>query len=153
MASGLALLIIVVIFAFKFAKRNFKKAPFFSLGKLLLALIIALAVLVFIDKLTHLYSPHREPTLWILAGPFAWMFWVFQVGCAYLFPILLLIHPRFRKTIKGLMAASFLVVTGIFFERFLLVIPGTAHPMPFYPGQIELVSQYLDLQMLPMVIV
>jgi len=137
MASGLALLIIVVISAFKLAKRNFKKEPFFSLGKLLLGLIIALAVIFFIDKLTHLYSPHREPTLWLLSGPFAWVFWVFQVGCAYIFPILLLIHPRSRKTIKGLMAASFLVVMGIFFERFLLVIPGTAHPMPFYPGQIE----------------
>jgi molybdopterin-containing oxidoreductase family membrane subunit len=137
MASGLALLIIVVIFAFKFAKRNFKKEPLFSLGKLLLGLIIALAVLVIIDKLTHLYSPHREPMLWLLAGPFAWIFWIAQVGCAYILPIFFLVHPRFRKTIKGLMAASFFVVMGIFFERFLLVIPGTAHPMPFYPGQIE----------------
>ncbi len=137
MASGLALLIIVVIFAFKLSKRDFKKEPFFSLGKLLLGLIIALAVLVLIDKLTHLYSPHREPTLWLLTGPFAWLFWIFQVGCAYIFPILLLIHPRVKKTVGGLLVASFLVVTGIFFERFLVVIPGTAHPMPFYPGQIE----------------
>ena len=137
MASGLALLILVVIFAFKFAKRNFRKEAIFSLGKLLLGLTIALAVLVLIDKLTHLYSPHREPTLWLLTGPFAWIFWGFQVGCAYLLPILLLSHPRFKKRIKSLVAASFLVVMGIFFERFLLVIPGTAHPMPFYPGHIE----------------
>jgi len=137
MGSGLALLIIVVIFAFKSAKRNFKKNPFFSLGKLLLILIVVLSVLVFIDKLTHLYSPHREPTLWLLTGPFSWIFWGLQVGCAYILPILLLTHPRFKRTIKGVMVASFLVVIGIFFERFILVIPGTAHPMPFYPGKIE----------------
>jgi len=137
MASGLALLIIVVIFAFKFAKRGFIKEAFFSLGKLLLGLTIALVVLVSIDKLTHLYSPHREPTVWLLSGPFAWLFWGLQVGCGYVLPILLLSHPRIRNTIKGLLMASFLIVIGIFFERFNLVIPGTAYPMPFYPGRIE----------------
>ncbi len=137
MASGLALLIIVVISAFHFARRNYWKEPFFSLAKLLLGLTIALVVFVLIDKLTHLYSPHREPTLWLLTGPFAWLFWGFQVGCGYLLPILLLSHPQIRKTIKGLMIASSLIVIGIFFERFTLVIPGTAHPMPFYSGRIE----------------
>ena len=35
------------------------------------------------------------------------------------------------------MAAAFLVVLGIFGERFALVIPGTAYPLPLYPGKIE----------------
>ncbi len=35
------------------------------------------------------------------------------------------------------MVAAFSVVAGIFGERFALVIPGTAYPMPFYPGRIE----------------
>lgn len=137
MVSGLALLMIVIVVTFKLAKRNFKKDPLFSLGKLLLVLIVILAVLVFIDKLTHLYPPHREPTLWLLTGPFSWIFWGLQVGCAYLLPILLLAHPRYGKTIKGVTAASFLVIIGIFSERFTLVIPGTAHPLPFHPGKIE----------------
>ena len=137
MVSGLALLMIVVVVTFKLAKRNFRKDPFFSLGKLLLVLIVILAVLVFIDKLTHLYPPHREPTLWLLTGPFSWIFWGLQVGCAYLLPILILIYSRYKKTIKGIMIASFFVVIGIFGERFALVIPGTAHPLPFHPGKIE----------------
>jgi len=137
MASGLGLLIIVVVSAFHFASRPFKKEPLFSLGKLLLGFTITLFVFVSIDKLTHLYSPYREPTLWLLTGPFTWLFWIFQVGCGYFLPILLLSHPRTRNTISGLMIASFSVVIGIFFERFNLVIPGTAHPMPFYPGKIE----------------
>ncbi len=137
MASGLALLMIVVISAFHFAKRRYWKEPFFSLAKLLLGLTITLVVFVLIDKLTHLYSPHREPTLWLLTGPFARLFWGFQVGCGYILPILLLSLPEVRKTIKGLMVASSLIVIGIFFERYTLVIPGTALPMPFYPGRIE----------------
>ncbi len=137
MTSGLALLILVVILAFKFAKRSFKKEAFFSLGKLLLGLTIALVVLISIDKVTHLYSPHREPTVWLLTGPYAWLFWGLQVGCGYFLPILLLSHPRIRNTVKGLMTASCFIVVGVFFERFNLVIPGTAYPMPLYPGRIE----------------
>ena len=137
MASGLALLIIVVVSVFKFSGRKFNRDIIFPLSRLLLGLIIVLAVMVLIDKLTHLYSPHREPTLWLLTGPYAWVFWGLQVGCGYILPILLLTHPRYGKTIEGVMAAAFSVVVGIFGERFALVIPGTAYPMPFYPGTIE----------------
>jgi len=137
MVSGLALLIIAVVSVFKFAKREFDRNIIFSLSKFLFTLIIVLLILVGVDKLTHLYSPHREPTLWLMTGPFSWIFWGLQVGCGYILPILLLIHPRSKRTIKGVMGASFLVVMGIFGERFALVIPGTAHPLPFYPGKIE----------------
>lgn len=137
MVSGLALLIITVVFIFKFAKRTLDKNIIFSLSKLLFALIIALFIMVIVDKLTHLYPPHREPTIWLLTGPFSWVFWGLQVGCAYVLPIILLVHPRYGKNIKGVILAAFLVVMGIFGERFVLVIPGTAHPLPFYPGKIE----------------
>jgi len=137
MVSGLALLMIMVVLTFKFVKRNFDRDVIFSLSKLLLILIIALAVMVLIDKLTHLYPPDREPTIWLVTGPFSWIFWGLQVGCAYVLPIILLAHPRFRKDIKWVMAAAVLVVVGIFGERFSLVIPGTAYPLPFYPGKIE----------------
>jgi len=137
MASGLALLIIVVVSVFRFTNRRFNKEIVFSLSRLLLALVIVLFVMVFVDKLTHLYSPHREPTLWLLTGPYSWVFWGLQVGCAYVLPLVLLIHPRYKRTLSGVMGAAFLVVVGIFGERFALVIPGTAYPLPFYPGKIE----------------
>jgi Ni/Fe-hydrogenase subunit HybB-like protein len=137
MASGLALLMIAVVATFKFTKRNLNKELIFSLSRLLRVLIIVLVVMVLIDKLTHLSSPHREPTIWLLTGPFSWIFWVLQVGFAYILPMLILFHPQYGKTLKGVMVAVFLVVIGIFGERFSLVIPGTAYPLPFYPGKIE----------------
>lgn len=137
MASGLALLIITVVSVFHFVKREFDRKILFPLSRMLLVLIILLSVIVLLDKLTHLYSPNREPALWLLTGPFSSIFWGLQVGCGYLLPILILIHPRFKKTIQGVMIASFSVVIGIFGERFSLIIPGTAHPLPFYPGKIE----------------
>ncbi len=137
LVSGLALLMIVVVVLFKFTERKLDEDMIYGLSKLLLPLIAVLFVMVFVDKLTHLYSPHREPTFWLLTGPYAWVFWGLQVGCAYILPSILLIHPRSRRTLKGVLSAAILVVIGIFGERFALVIPGTAYPLPFYPGNIE----------------
>ena len=137
MVSGLALLMIAVVAVFKFTQRHLNQDLIFSLSRLLRVLIVILAVMVLVDKLTHLYSPHREATVWLLTGPYSWIFWVLQVGFAYILPLLILIHPRYAKSLKGVMVAAFLVVIGIFGERFSLVIPGTAYPMPLYPGKIE----------------
>jgi molybdopterin-containing oxidoreductase family membrane subunit len=137
LVSGLALLIIVVWAIFRFTQREWDQEILYALSKLLPPLIVALFTMVLLDKLTHLYSPHREPTLWLLAGPFSWIFWGLQVGCAYVLPFILLVHPQSKKTIQGVMTAACLVVIGIFGERFALVIPGTAYPLAFYPGRIE----------------
>ncbi len=137
MVSGLALLLIAVMSVFKCAQRKFDKTILFSLSRLLLVLVIVLSVTVSVDKVTHLYTPHRDQILWLLTGPFSWAFWVLQVGFAYVLPLFLLLHPRTRKSIKGVLAATVLVVIGIFGERFVLVIPGMANPLPFYPGKIE----------------
>jgi len=137
MVSGLALLMIVIVAVFKFTKKRLNQEIIFSLSRLLLLFIIVLTVMVLVDKLTHLYSPDREPILWLLTGPYSWVFWGLQVGLAYFLPIVILSHPKSGKTLKGVMVAAFSVVIGIFGERFALVIPGTAYPLPFYPGKIE----------------
>jgi molybdopterin-containing oxidoreductase family membrane subunit len=137
MVSGLALLMIVVVAIFKFTKKNLNQDIIFSLSRLLLFLIIVLTMMVLVDKLTHLYSPDREPIVWLLTGPYSWVFWGLQVGLAYFLPMIILSLPQYGKTLEGVMVAAFSVVIGIFGERFALVIPGTAYPLPFYPGKIE----------------
>jgi molybdopterin-containing oxidoreductase family membrane subunit len=137
MASGLALLIVAIVAVFKFTGRQYDRKIVFSLSRLLVALIVGLFVIVLVDKLTHLYPPDRDPVLWLFGGPYAWVFWGLQVGCAYLLPLVVLFHPRWSKTLAGVLVAALSVVIGIFGERFALVIPGTAEPMPFYPGKIE----------------
>jgi len=137
LVSGLALLIIVIWALFRVTKKKWDQEILYALSKLLPPLIAVLFTLVLVDKLTHLYSPHREPMFWLLAGPYSWIFWGLQVACAYVFPFILLVHPRYKKTIQGVMTAACLVVIGIFGERFALVIPGTAYPLTFYPGRIE----------------
>jgi len=73
------------------------------------------------DKLTHLYVPTENPPL---APQRTFFFGLLGTTSRlrYLLPLLILVHPRFKKTIKGVMIASFSVVIGIFGERFSLII-------------------------------
>jgi len=137
MVSGLALLIIAVVLTLRFSKRSMGQEVVFTLGRLLSALIVLLVILVVVDKLTHFYSPNRDATVFLFTGRYSWLFWAGQVGLAYIVPLIILFHPKARKTIKWIMIAAASVVIGIFFERLALVIPGLAYPLHYYPGHIE----------------
>ena len=137
MVSGLALLIITVVLTLRLSKRDVVSEMIHGLARLLSILIVILLLLVLVDKLTHMYSPSRESAAFLLTGKFSPLFWVGQIGLAYIFPILILFHPKAGKSIKWIIIASISVVVGIFFERFALVIPGLAEPLHLYPGHIE----------------
>ncbi|MBI2287793.1 MAG: polysulfide reductase NrfD [Chloroflexi bacterium] len=137
LVSGLALLILAVVFTLKFTRRDLKKEMIFSLGRLMSVFIITLLVLVFVDKMTHFYEPAREATVYMLAGPSSWVFWGLQIGMGGVIPLVILFNSRWNKTIRGIALAAASVVIGVFFERFYLVIPGAAYPLELYPGEIE----------------
>ena len=137
LTSGTALLTVVVVVAFKLTNRYLDKKVVVSLGRLLAFIIIVLFVMVFFDKLTHIYFPHREGALFLFTGPYWWLFWVFQIGMGIIIPLAILFHPRTGKTIKGVVIASISVVIGVLGERAALVIPGTAQVQQLYPGHIE----------------
>ncbi len=137
MTSGLALLIVAVILTLIFTGRKVKDKIIISLGKMLAAIIIILLILIFVDKLTHLYSPHREAAIYMLAGHLSWIFWGFQIGMGAIIPLFILLNPRLNKSVPWVAIASVSVVIGVFFERYYLVIPGAAYPMHYYPGKIE----------------
>ena len=137
LTSGTALLIIVVVAAFKFSNRFIDKKVVFSLGRLLSMIIIVLFFMVFFDKLTHMYVTQREGTVFLFTGPYWWLFWVFQIGMGIVLPLIILFHPKSGKSIKGVVVASISVVIGVLGERAALIIPGTAHVQQLYPGNIE----------------
>jgi Ni/Fe-hydrogenase subunit HybB-like protein len=107
------------------------------LGRLLSNIILVLLILVFVDKITHVYFPNRGGTMFLFTGTYWWLFWVFQIGMGILIPLIILFHPWTGKTVKGIVAASTSVIIGVLGERAALVIPGTAYPQPLYPGHIE----------------
>jgi Ni/Fe-hydrogenase subunit HybB-like protein len=137
LTSGTSLVILAATGTFKFTGRVIAKDLVLSLGRLLSGMILVLVVMVFIDKLTHLYFPNRESTLYLFTGSYWFLFWVFQIGMGIVLPLILLLHPRTGKTVGGIVLAAASVVVGVFGERAALVIPGTAHPQPLFPGHIE----------------
>jgi Ni/Fe-hydrogenase subunit HybB-like protein len=137
LTSGLALLIVAVILTLKLSGRVVKKELIASLGRMLVAFIGILLLLIIVDKLTHLYVPHREATLYMLAGRYAWIFWAFQIGLGVVIPLAILLNKRLNRTTGWVALAAASVVVGVFFERYYLVFPGAAYPQQYYPGEIE----------------
>jgi len=137
MVSGLAMLIIAVVLTFKLTRRDLNKDIVTGLAKLLAILICVISILVIVDKLTHIYSPNRDATIFLFTGKYSLFFWVGQVGLAYVVPLIILVNPKTRKDIKWIIIASASVVVGIFFERLALVLPGLAYPLHLYPGEVE----------------
>jgi molybdopterin-containing oxidoreductase family membrane subunit len=137
LTSGVALLIVAMVLALLLSDRRVRGGMVASLGRLLAVFIIVLVALITVDKLLHLYSPERDATLYMLAGPRSWIFWGLQIGLAVAVPLIILFNPRWNKNMRWVFAAAVSVVVGVFFERYYLVIPGAAYPQPYYPGKIE----------------
>ena len=138
LTSGLSLLILVVILTLLLSKRDLNRKMVISLGRLLVGFIVILLLLITIDKLTHVYSPDREATMYMLFGHYSWIFWGLQIGMGIVLPLLILLNPGLNIRVRWVAAAAVSVVIGVFFERYYLVIPGAAYPQPYYsPGNIE----------------
>jgi len=137
LTSSLALLVVVMIATFHFTHRQAREELVTSLGKLIAGFLCGVILLIWITELTHGYKPDRASSIFMLTGPFSWIFWSFQVFLGEVVPLLILFHPRLRKTVKGVLTASVLIVIGVFFERYYLVIPGLAYPQSYFPGKIE----------------
>ncbi|MBI5869990.1 MAG: polysulfide reductase NrfD [Actinobacteria bacterium] len=75
----------------------------------------------------------------LLTGPYAFNFWVLELGIGMIIPLLLLIKSR-GTNIGMMVLASTLMIFGIFFMRYDLVVVGQVVPVQFemdvteYPG-------------------
>jgi molybdopterin-containing oxidoreductase family membrane subunit len=101
LTSGTSLIILTAVVTFKLTRRVIQDELIFSLGRLLTSMILILLVMVFFDKLTHLYFPNREATVYLFTGDYWWIFWIFQIGMGIVLPLILLIHPMTKKTHTG----------------------------------------------------
>ncbi len=137
LTSSLALLILVLVLIYKVTGRELSKDLIVSLGSLVKGLLLGMLLLMVIGELTHIYSPARDAVMYMLTGHFSWLFWVFLIGMGAIVPLVILFHPRAKKSVRGIVIASALIVIGVFVKRFYLVIPGAAYPQHYYPGKIE----------------
>src|SRR2546426_284318 len=129
--SGIAALILAmaVIRRVFHLEDYLRPVHFNNLGLLLLTMSMIWFYFTFGEYLTAWYG--NEPGEMAVfrskvSGVYAPLFWG-TIICCFAIPAPLLAIKRFR-TIKGTMIASVLVVTGMWFERFLIIVPTLTQP-------------------------
>ena len=126
LASGAAFLTVVSAIFQDGWRKN--RDSVISLGRIVLGLLALDLLLQFSEMLVAFYGevPDRVASLQlIVAGPYWWVFWIWQLGIGSLIPILLLVLPT-RRDPRWVSAAGLLVTAGFLGLRLNIVVPGLA---------------------------
>jgi formate-dependent nitrite reductase membrane component NrfD len=130
--SGIALMILVCIVKDRFfTKQKILDTPLLeNLGKMLAWVIVFDLFLVACDILVLLIShaEAQEVAHLLLSGKFLVLFLVVENLLGKIVPFILLTVPRFRNVVT-MIIASLLVVVGIFFMRYVVVVGGEHIPL------------------------
>ena len=132
MVSGIALMILISIVKDRFFSREktINRDLVFGLGNLLVAMILIDLFLVLSDVLVLLVShaEAQEVAHLILTGKFSFYFLVVENIMGKIIPAIILLVHRFRN-LATVTVASVLVVVGIFFMRYVVVVGGEFLPL------------------------
>jgi tetrathionate reductase subunit C len=130
--SGIALMILVVIIKDRFFSKEKKidRELILSLGKLMAWMIVFDLFLVGSDLivLSISHSDAQAAAHLILAGKFSPLFLIVENLLGKIVPFIILVVPRFR-TLPWVIVASILVIIGIFFMRYVVVVGGEFAPL------------------------
>jgi tetrathionate reductase subunit C len=130
--SGIALMILVVIIKDRFfsKEKRVDRELILSLGKLMAWMIVFDLFLVGSDLivLSISHSDAQAAAHLILAGKFSPLFLIVENLLGKIFPFIILVVPRLR-TLPWVIVASILVVIGIFFMRYVVVVGGEFAPL------------------------
>jgi tetrathionate reductase subunit C len=130
--SGIALMILVCIIKGRYFSKEKKidRALIFSLARLLAWMIVFDLFLVASDLLVLSISHSEAQAVYqlLLGGNFSFLFIIVENVLGKIIPFILLVVPRFR-TMFTVTVASILVVIGIFFMRYVVVLAGEFIPL------------------------
>lgn len=135
LASGAAFMILCLVLSFRLTKRHLDDQLVVWLGRLMGVFVITVLYLILIENLHRYYLiESRDAALRFLFEGFnGVLFWGGMALTGFIIP-LFLIFSRHGKTVRGVVTAAALVVFGVLCERYLIVIPGLAHPPDLFPG-------------------
>jgi len=132
MVSGIALMILISLIKDRFfsEEKVVNRSLIFDLGKLLAAMILIDLFLVLSDVLVLLVShtEAQEVAHLLLKGKFSILFIGVENVLGKIIPALLILVPRWRN-LATVTLASVLVVIGIFFMRYIVVLGGEFIPL------------------------
>jgi len=130
LVSGLALVILALIFARKFLGIGIEYETIISLGGYFKILLPLLFYFLFSELITIGYAQvpeHFAILKEIFTGKFAWVFWL-DIIAGIVLPFLLLLSSAGR-TVGGLGTISFLCFIGVFAERVNIILPSFYHTL------------------------
>jgi len=139
-ASGIGIIIPVLILTFKATGQEIDEKLIRGLAKIMLGMIFAIMYCFAVEYLTLGYVPaHKEALEMVLFSPeypFRFVFWVLDLGFGLILPAIILLSPRTKTSPTWISIAGLLVAGGVYAERYILVVPGLAYPKEILPGMI-----------------
>ena len=136
MASGTALMILMIVGLFRFTKRHLDDELVLWLGRFLAVCILVVVYFLFVENAYRVYVVQlREAALYYLFGGFhSVLFWGGLIFAGCVVPMLILFNRKKGKSIRWIVFASTLVIFGVMCERYVIVLPGLTHPPELFPG-------------------
>lgn len=152
LVSGTALSIAIYVIKNKAKKLPIDKPMVRSLGSML-ALFLAIELgMEWYEFLIGFYGlEHGELATMntMLTGPWWWSFWLFQMGLAMVFPLIILFVKKTRTSVNWILASSIMTIIGVVGVRFNMVVPILIVPeldgLPigdYYPNLSEWVTSF-----------
>ncbi len=137
LSSGAALMILVIVGLSRATQRHLDDELIIWMGRRLLSIFIVVTFYVLLIENAHrayLAYSHEAGLFFLFGGTHSFMFWVGLIFIGCVVPAVLLFIKKTGTSVPWTVFASVLVVVGVLFERFLIVIPGLIHPPELFPG-------------------
>jgi len=137
LSSGAALMILANVAVFRGTGRPMDEKLVIWLGRPLLAVFLVCTLYLLLIENAHRFylAESREAGTFFLFGGFhSVLFWFGLIIFGCVIPAILLFIRRTGTSVPWVVFSSALVVVGVLFERFLIVIPGLIHPPELFPG-------------------
>ncbi len=143
MASGTALMIVMIVGLFRATKRPLDDGLIVWLGRFLAICLLVVTYFLFMENAYRVYIVELRPAgiyyltgFWhgAFSGFHGLLFWVGLILLGCVAPMCVLFHPRAGKSVPWIVFASSLVIFGILCERYVIVLPGLTHPPELFPG-------------------
>lgn len=116
---------------------------------LLIGLIIISFLFIVIKYIPGLFSTETSPYVkLLLAGPYSFLFWGFEIVLGGIIPLIILFHHKTRQSAGWILGASGLLVIGVYFSKYNLLIGGQSIGPLFTTDFIPYVPHFADFLLL-----
>lgn len=131
LVSGTALAIAIYVIKSKVQKKPIDVPMVRSLGGMLALFLAIEFAMEWYEFLVGVYGLQHEELATIglmTGGPWWWSFWLFQMGLAMFFPLVVLLIKKTRTSVNWILAAAIMTIIGVVGVRFNMVVPSLIVP-------------------------